>query len=76
MHPGAVFLARNPAIRGHEAFFRPLTLVVEDEPDLPLSELPVRVVGLADSGAPFSWTQLRVSGTLTTGETRLFNTGD
>ena len=76
VHPGAVFRASNPVIRGREAFFTPLTLIAEFEPDLPLTEMPVRVVGLADADTAFSWAQVKVSGTFRTAETSLYNVGE
>lgn len=45
VHPGQVMLRTHPYIRGHEAMFEPLTVILGEQPDVELSTATIRVVG-------------------------------
>ncbi len=53
VNEGAILRASNPIVKRHGAFFVPLVVVVENEPDLPPSNLQVVVVG--ENGAVHGW---------------------
>jgi hypothetical protein len=51
VHEGAIMRTGHKATVGHEAFFEPVTLIVVNDPDLPLSVAKVMVIGDAELGS-------------------------